>query len=148
MAFFSRIALVLLALMVADAALLRHEAKKGDKKCSSLQEEKHKTMYCTSFTCTECCDTWCKETCDDLKDAMEEDGCECEEDPEAHKKKSFCKDMKKDFKKDHKDDTFKMQFGRACSLGCKMCCKEGQELLQVDSVQRKQCQACMVTKGL
>merc|ERR1719473_1985876 len=87
---------------------------KGD--CSDVQKEKYDIMFCKSGTCTTCCDAWCKSTCENLESSMKEDGCECEEKPEAFSKEDYCKD---------KADAFEAKMARACTLGCDTCCKKG-----------------------
>jgi len=129
--------LVVLLAVGSDAVFLR----KGDKKCSDNEQAKHDAIYCKSGTCTECCDLWCKDTCDASKEAMEADGCKCAGPPAAHVKASFCEDKAKKYKADHKDDKWETQMGVACSKGCEGCCD--QKGLQTFLQAPEQCKLCM-----
>eukprot|EP00747_Dinoflagellata_sp_TGD_P169418 gnl/TRDRNA2_/TRDRNA2_198368_c0_seq1.p1 gnl/TRDRNA2_/TRDRNA2_198368_c0~~gnl/TRDRNA2_/TRDRNA2_198368_c0_seq1.p1 ORF type:complete len:138 (-),score=32.63 gnl/TRDRNA2_/TRDRNA2_198368_c0_seq1:52-465(-) len=133
---------------VAFVALFINVTASGKGDCSSTQKDRHQIIYCESHMCDGCCDPWCRDMCDKKKEDMEQDGCSCDSDPEAHNDEAFCKKKNKQFKEDHKDDTFEMQQGRACALGCKQCCIDNQNFLQVSDSVRHQCQTCMQSKGL
>jgi len=111
--------------------------------CSSNDLKKHNAMYCTSATCTTCCDAWCKKTCDGYKTAMDDAGCKCPAAaPAAHSSAAFCTTQASDFKKNNeKYDTWEEQMGMACAKGCKGCCKiKG----GMTSFLQQPCQQCML----
>merc|ERR1719428_778286 len=70
--------------------------------------------------------------CQNLKDAMENEECECDKAPEAFTSDTFCDDKAKDFHEKYKKDPFEAKMARACTMGCDGCCKHNKEdFLQV-----------------
>ena len=134
-------------------ALVAQRLTKGEdggeeKSCSGTVKKEHTLVYCKSYMCTECCDHWCKEECDNLKEAMEEASCSCEEEPKAHSDKSYCKTEEDDFEKEHKDLTWEEQQAMSCAQGCDQCCDP-----QADHADKgflfvqqrvSQCRSCMM----
>merc|ERR1719231_708035 len=89
----------------------------GDEpKCNEREEKKYEIMYCTSGTCTECCDEWCKSMCQNLKDAMKNEECECDEAPEAFTSDTFCDDKADAYHEKYKKDPFEAKMARACTF--------------------------------
>merc|ERR1719191_2580056 len=103
--------------------------------CNSREKKKYEIMYCKSGTCTECCDSWCKSMCENLKASMENEECECDTPPEAFTSDTYCDDKAKDFHEKHKKDPFEAKMARACSMGCDGCCKHN-DFIQIHSFLR------------
>merc|ERR1719191_42451 len=100
--------------------------------CNSREKKKYEIMYCKSGTCTECCDSWCKSMCENLKASMENEECTCDTPPEAFTSDTYCDDKADDFHEKHKKDPFEAKMARACTMGCDGCCKHNKpDFLQV-----------------
>merc|ERR1719420_1725967 len=99
---------VVLLLTLAPVASIQLRGEKEDE-CSEREKKKYEIMFCKSATCTTCCDTWCKDTCQSLKDSMDSDECACDKDPEAFTEESYCTDKAEKYHDDHKDDVFEEQ---------------------------------------
>merc|ERR1719263_1596696 len=113
--------------LVAVACILAL-ASAGDE-CNEREKKKYEIMYCTSGTYTECCDSWCKSMCENLKASMENEECECDEPPEAFTSDSYCDDKADKFHEDHKKDDFETKMARACAQGCSSCCRHNRNKL-------------------
>ena len=123
----------------------------GENECSGIVKDEHTLVYCKSYMCSECCDHWCKEECDNLKEAMEEASCSCEEEPKAHSDKSYCKTQDEEFEKEHEDLTWGEQQAMSCAQGCNECCSpqadHGDSGFLLLQQRARRCHSCVKSLG-